>query len=67
MGIIKMDQQPKPMSEMESVAKDYNKKKSGLKWGNHIKQFYKSTRAYGLDHGDTMRQLGRVYRSGKYK
>tara|TARA_Y100000817_G_scaffold314277_1_gene312590 strand:+ start:2166 stop:2333 length:168 start_codon:yes stop_codon:yes gene_type:complete len=55
------------MSEMESVAKDYNKKKSGLKWGNHIKQFYKSTRAYGLDHGDTMRQLGRVYRSGKYK
>jgi len=60
-----MDQQPKPMTEMVTVAKDYNNKRQGLKWGNHIKQFYKTTRAMGNSHGDTMRQMGRVYKSNR--
>lgn len=62
---IKMDQQPKPMNEMQKTATEYNKQKKGLEWGNHIKQFYKTTRAMGNSHGDTMRQLGRVYKSNR--
>ena len=44
---------------------EYNKQQKGLQWGNHIKQFYKTTRAMGNSHGDTMRQLGRVYKSNR--
>ncbi len=58
---------PKPMNEMKTVTKEYGNRKGPMTWGNHIKHFYKASKAYGLSHGDTMRHVGTVYRSNKYK
>ena len=53
---------PNPMNEMNTT---YNNKKSDMKWGDHIKHFYRGTRKFGFTHADTMRHMGKVYKSGR--
>ena len=56
---------PNPIYEMETTTNDYNNKKRDMKWGDHIKHFYRDTRKYGFTHADTMRHMGKVYKSGR--
>ena len=66
---LKMSSQAPPKiidTTLQKTTKDYQKRQvSDMKWGQHIKTFYKSTRIYGYNHADSMRHIGRVYQSGR--
>ena len=66
---LKMSSQVPPKiidTTLQKTTKDYQKRQvSDMKWGQHIKTFYKSTRVYGFSHADSMRHIGRVYQSGR--
>ena len=51
---------------LQEATKKYQKRQiSDMNWGQHIKTFYKSTRAYGFTHADSMRHISSIYKSGR--
>lgn len=56
-----------PMNTMtEQVTLHQNgKPNTQIKWPQHVKTFYKSTRQYGFNHADTLKQVSSLYRSGR--
>lgn len=51
---------------IQKTTRDYQKRQvSDMKWGDHIKVFYQSTKIYGFKHADSMRHIGRIYQSGR--
>lgn len=66
---LKMSSQAPPKiidTTLQNTTKAYQTRQvSDMKWGQHIKTFYKSTRIYGYSHADSMRHIGRVYQSGR--
>lgn len=54
---------PNPINEINKFYN--NNKNSHMKWGDHIRHFYRDTRKFGFTHADTMRHMGKVYKSGR--